>query len=63
MKHLNEVAKNSDGSGIWEFESVESYLGNEDAHDVMCMDAHCWSPKGERNSKRHPQGDPLKEAM
>ena len=49
MRNLNAFAKKHGGSGIWEVESVESYLGSEDVHDVMCMDAHCWSPRGKNN--------------
>jgi hypothetical protein len=63
MRNLTGLAKKNGGSGIWEVESVESYLGSEDVHDVMCMDAHCWSARGEKNKMCHPHGDSLKESM
>ena len=52
--NLNAFAKKHGGSRIWEVESVESYLGSEDVHNVMCMDAHCWSPRGEKKQDVSP---------
>jgi hypothetical protein len=63
MRNLNFFAKMTDGSEIWEIESVECYLESEDVHNVMCMDAHCWSPRGKKNRMGHPHGDALKESM
>ena len=56
MRNLNAFAKKHGGSRIWEVESVESYLGSEDVRDVMCMDAHCWSARGEKDKMCHPMG-------
>jgi hypothetical protein len=46
-----------------EVESEESYLGSEDVRDVMCMDAHCWSARGEKDKMCHPHGDSLKYSI